>query len=303
MRAFRFGAEGLLLITAIIWGLAFVAQRVGMDHLGPYSFNAARFALGTLSLLPLTRIFAPAFNPDEPRSRGIMLWGGGLLLGVLLFAGSSLQQIGLVTTTAGKAGFITGLYLIFVPMIGLFWSVRTTAGTWLGALLALWGLYLLSISGDLSIASGDLYVLVGAIFWALHVLAIGWLSPRTDALRLSIVQFGVCALLSLIVAVPLENPQLNQLIDGWVPIAYAGVFSVGIAYTLQVFGQKQTPPARAAIILSLEAVFAVVGGWAMLHELLGPRELLGCALMLAGMLLSQVNLPQILPVRMRRASR
>jgi len=278
----------MLLLTAAIWGFAFVAQRVGMDYVGPFTFNAARFLLGALSLLPLLFILKPTpIKPATGRFR-LNLMQGGLIAGCFLFMGATLQQVGLQYTTAGKAGFITGLYIILVPMIALIWGQRTGRNTWLGALLAVVGLYLLSITDDFTLAYGDLLQLIGALFWAGHVLIIGWLSPQADALRLSIVQFFTCGLVSLGVALFIESPTFASLGDAWQPIAYAGLLSVGVAYTMQVFAQKTAPASHAAIILSLEAVFAVLGGYLLLGERLDTQGLIGCGLMLAGMLISQI---------------
>ncbi|OPX56618.1 Threonine/homoserine efflux transporter RhtA [Oceanospirillum multiglobuliferum] len=280
----------MLLLTAAIWGLAFVAQRLGMEHVGPFTFNASRFFLGALSLLPLLLFFKPEVKTiDTTAKKPISLWLGGAMAGMLLFMGAALQQVGLQYTTAGKAGFITGLYIILVPMLALFWGQRTGRNTWLGALLAVVGLYLLSINDDFSLSYGDLLQLIGAFFWAGHVLMIGWLSPQLDAIRLSIVQFFTCGVISLIAAFIAETPQIADIAAGWQPIAYAGLLSVGVAYTLQVVAQKSTPASHAAIILSLEAVFAVIGGYLMLNELLSLKAMIGCGLMLAGMLISQIN--------------
>jgi drug/metabolite transporter (DMT)-like permease len=294
-------ADILLFLTAAIWGLAFVAQRVGMDHVGPLTFNGVRFALGALALLPLIRFM----NKGELRSAATpasrLLWGG-LLLGLALFGGSTLQQLGLAAplldswgvepSTAGKAGFITGLYVVLVPIMGLAVRQRTGIGTWTGAALAVAGMYLLSVTGDLTIAFGDMLVLGSALFWAGHVLIIGWLSPgmnAVDAVRLSSVQFAVCAALSLGVAIFTEDIALASILDAGIPILYGGIMSVGVAYTLQVVAQRDANPSHAAVILSLESVFAALGGWMMLDETLGMRALIGCALMLAGMLLSQLR--------------
>lgn len=280
----------MLLLTAAIWGFAFVAQRLGMEHVGPFTFNASRFFLGALSLLPLLLIFKPEVKAvDHTAKKPISLWLGGAMAGTLLFMGAALQQVGLQYTTAGKAGFITGLYIILVPMLALFWGQRTGRNTWFGALLAVVGLYLLSINDDFSLSYGDLLQLIGAFFWAGHVLMIGWLSPQLDAIRLSIAQFFTCGVISLIAAFATETPSFADVAAGWQPIAYAGLLSVGVAYTLQVVAQKNTPASHAAIILSLEAVFAVIGGYLMLNELLSLKALIGCGLMLAGMLISQIN--------------
>ncbi len=278
----------MLLITAAIWGTAFVAQRVGMDYVGPFTFTAARFFLGALSLLPLLLILkSAALKPTTGKAR-LNIWQGGLIAGSFLFAGATLQQVGLQYTTAGNAGFITGLYIILVPVIALLWGQRTGRNTWVGGILAVVGLYLLSITDDFTLAYGDLLQLIGALFWAGHVLIIGWLSPQMDALRLSIVQFFTCGLVSLGVALFIENPTFANIGLAWQPIAYAGLLSVGVAYTLQVFAQKTAPASHAAIILSLEAVFAVIGGYFLLGERLDTQGIIGCALMLSGMLISQI---------------
>ena len=299
-RALR--ADILLFITAAIWGLAFVAQRVGMDHVGPLTFNGVRFALGGLALVPLMlrleKNRAVGYTPTPPKRIAI----GGAMLGIILFCGATLQQVGLAgpqlaelgfqATTAGKAGFITGLYVVFVPIFGLLLAQRPGWGTWIGATLAVIGMYLLSVTSDLSIAFGDLLVLVGAFFWTGHVLLIGKLSPgmdAVDAIKLSIIQFLACAALSLVGAAATEPITLQGIQNAALPIAYGGLMSVGVAYTLQVIAQRDAPSAHAAIILSLEAVFAALGGWLLLGEILTLRALVGCGLMLTGMLLSQLK--------------
>jgi drug/metabolite transporter (DMT)-like permease len=289
VRTYR--ADALLLLTATIWGFAFVAQRVGMEYVGPFTFNGVRFALGSLSLVPLLFLLKPKISSARTllpqASRGTIFWGGGLA-GLFLFSGASLQQVGLVYTTAGNAGFITGLYVVIVPIMGLFLRQRTHLGTWLGVLLAAVGLYFLSITKELTIAWGDLLVLIGAFFWAAHVLIIGRLSPRMDALKLAITQFAVCSLLSLLTALAVETLTWEDLRQAAVPILYGGLGSVGVAYTLQVVAQKDAHPAHAAIFLSMEAVFAAIGGWWLLNEALTARAMLGCGLMLFGMLFSQL---------------
>ncbi|MBG0791847.1 MAG: DMT family transporter [Desulfovibrionaceae bacterium] len=295
-------ADILLFITAAIWGFAFVAQRVGMDHVGPLTFNGIRFALGALALVPLILSMEKRRGHGRPATDGRRMAVGGLLLGLALFAGASLQQIGLagpqltelgfVASTAGKAGFITGLYVVFVPIFGLALAQRPGWGTWLGASLAVVGMYLLSVTADLSISFGDLLVLVGAFFWAGHVLLIGKLSPgmdAVDAIKLSAIQFVACAALSLLGAVVTEEITLTGVMGAAPAIAYGGLMSVGVAYTLQVIAQRDAQPAHAAIILSLEAVFAAIGGWFMLDEILTVRAMTGCALMLTGMVLSQLK--------------
>ncbi|MGC8490806.1 MAG: DMT family transporter [Syntrophobacteraceae bacterium] len=285
-------ADILLLTTAILWGFGFVAQKAGMEHVGPFTYNGLRFALGSLCLLPVvlfTNGRKPAKSAATQKTEGRTLFWGGGLLGLILFSGVSLQQLGLMTTTAGKAGFITGLYVVMVPLLGLFWRQKVQLGTWIGAILAVAGLYLLSITREFTISTGDLLVLVGAVFWAMHVLFVGWLSPRVDALKLALFQYTACSLLSLLTALAIETFSLPAIIAATIPILYGGGVSVGIAYTLQVVAQRHAPAAHAAILLSLETAFAALGGWLLLQETLSARALLGCTLMLAGMLCSQLS--------------
>jgi drug/metabolite transporter (DMT)-like permease len=290
MHARHLKADGLLLLTAIIWGAAFVAQRLGMEHIGPFTFNGVRFALGALALQPLIwRMQQTRSGPGVSSGRIIRC---GLLAGCVLFAGAALQQVGIVYTTAGKAGFITGLYVVMVPLFGLMLGQRAGTGTWIGALAAAAGLYLLSVNEDFSIAFGDMLELVGAVFWAGHVLVIGRLSPgmdATDAVKLAAAQFTVCAGLSLGAGVAFESITWAGVSAAAVPILYGGLMSVGVAYTLQVVAQRDADPAHAAIILSLEAAFAAVTGYFVLGEVLALRALIGCGLMLGGMLLSQLR--------------
>lgn len=262
-----------------------------MDYVGPFTFNGIRFALGCLSLLPLLLISLgqrTATNNILPPPSLKMLLFGGIALGLALFMGASLQQIGLVYTTAGKAGFITGLYVVIVPILGFFWGQQPKIGTWIGAFLAAFGLYLLSVTEKFTIEPGDLLVLIGAFFWAGHVLIIGWLSPRINAIKLAFLQYAACSILSLIISGFIEVVSWDAIIQAAVPILYGGILSVGVAYTLQVVGQRDAHPAHAAILLSLESVFAAVGGWMILGEVIPLRGLFGCGLMLFGMLLSQL---------------
>jgi drug/metabolite transporter (DMT)-like permease len=290
MKKGTFTADSLLLLTAAIWGFAFVAQRAGMEYIGPYLFNGLRFALGSLSLIPLILLGAGngAGKPEPAAGGRRMMIFGSLTAGIFLFAGASFQQVGIVYTTAGKAGFITGLYVILVPIIGLKWGQKTSAGTWTGAILAVIGLYLLSVTRQFTIEWGDFLVFLSAFMWAAHVLWLSWLSPRMSSLVLASIQFAVCSLLSLVVAAFREPLILHSIGQAAVPILYGGLCSVGIAYTLQVVAQKEAHPAHASIILSLEGAFAVLGGWLILKETMSARGLTGCALMLSGMVLSQI---------------
>jgi len=280
----------LLLLAAIIWGFAFVAQRAGMEHVGPFTFNGVRFALGSLSLLPLLYFgkFAKSKAENQNHFNKLTI-RVGLISGIVLFVAATLQQTGIIYTTAGKAGFITGLYVIFVPIIGIFIKQKTNLNIWLGAMLAAVGLYFLSINQDFALEFGDSLVLLSAVFFAFHILVIGRFSSMVSAIRLSIIQFATCSVLSLVSASFTEEIILSGIIDAAIPIIYGGVFSVGIAYTLQVVGQKHAHPSSASIILSLESLFAVIGGWLLLSEQMTARGLFGCGLMLAGMVLAQIR--------------
>ena len=295
----------LLMLTATIWGFAFVAQRIGMEHVGPFTFNGIRFAVGSLSLIPVMIVTGRPHRDirhPSPRSGTRILMTGGVLAGAALFSGASLQQVGLMYTTAGKAGFITGLYVVLVPIVGLVWKQHADAGTWLGAMLAATGLYFLSVTEQFTISFGDFLELLGALVWACHVLLIGWFSPKISAIRLSFIQFSVCSALSLITAAFTETVTLEGLWGATPAILYGGLGSVGIAYTLQVVAQKHARASHAAIILCLESPFAALGGWLILDEMMTGRGLFGCGLMLFGMLVSQLY-PQFFSPRAEKAPR
>ena len=277
-----------LLLTAAIWGLAFVAQRIGAQYIGTFAFNGIRFALGSLSLVPLLFYSAKKSGP-EVKSDFSQVFKAGIIAGTVLFIASSFQQIGLTETSAGKAAFITGLYMVIVPLLGIFSKQRIAIFTWIGVAVATVGLYFLSVTENFTIVKADLLELSGAFFWALHILLIDRYIKRIDLLRLSFSQFLTCSVLSLAVAFCTENITLLSIQQASIPILYGGILSVGVAYTLQALGQKHAKPSHAAIILSLESVFAAVGGLIILGEKLGARGYLGCLLMLTGMVLSQVQ--------------
>lgn len=282
----------LLLLTAVIWGFAFVAQRAGMEFIGPFTFNTARFTLGSLSLIPLLLINQKRkFEKKKllPLNDKNLLYGG-LSAGTVLFLGATFQQGGLVYTDAGKAGFITGFYIILVPILGLFIKQRTSLFTWIGAIVAIIGLYFLSVDETFNINVGDILVFIGAFFWAIQILIIGFYSKRIDPFQLAFSQFVVCAVLSFIAALTTEAIIIQNMLLAYLPILYAGLFSVGIAFTIQVVAQREAHPANAAIIMGLEAVFAVIGGWMILNESIPLRGLFGCVMMLIGMILSQLYL-------------
>ena len=280
-------ADLLLLLTAIIWGFAFVAQRLGMTHMGPFTFNAIRFSLGALSLLPIyfwQRKDLQRHSEFVSKEDFLPI----LITGIVLFGGASLQQIGIIGTTAGKAGFITGLYVILVPLIALFWGQRAHLAHWIGAVLAVIGLYFLSVTGGFTVSPYDLIVLAGAFVWAVHVHLIARFSGKIGPIRLATFQFAICGLLSAITALLFESINLADIQDGLWPILYGGFLSVGVAYTLQVVAQRKANPSHAVIILSLEGAFAALGGWLILGETLTARAMLGSGLMLLGMIISQI---------------
>jgi drug/metabolite transporter (DMT)-like permease len=315
-------ADLLLLLTACIWGFAFVAQRTSVEYMGPFTFNGIRFLLGSFSLVPLAlfRLRAPVraagtageVSPSGSRpGKGIdpktgkplafrVFLVSSALAGTCLFLGASLQQIGIIYTTAGNSGFITGLYVIFTPIFAIFLGRKTRLPTWIGAALTFTGLFFLSAAsqlfgrgaspGSFTVNIGDLITAVSALFWTFHVLVIDRLVQRVDAVALSAGQFFCCGLFSLIIALLTETIVPAQLAAGLIPILYGGICSVGVGYTLQVVAQKNAPPAHATILLSLEGTFAAIGGVLILSEPLGSWTLLGFVLMLAGMLATQWDL-------------
>ena len=282
-----------MLLAAAIWGFAFVAQREGMETMGPFLFNAARFFIGSAVLFPLVWYLSKKNKtPTNKETSTKKLLIAGTIAGLFLFLASSFQQVGIQYTTAGKAGFITGLYIFFVPLIGIFFGQRTGSGTWLGAFIAVIGLYLLSINDDFSIARGDLLQLICAVFFAAHILVVGYVAKRMDPLKLSLIQYVVSGVLSFFIAIAIEVITWQMIVDTAIPLLYAGVMSIGIGYTLQVVAQQHAKSSHAAIILGLEGAFAVLGGWLILDENLSTRGLIGCGLMLSGMFLSQL-LPRL----------
>lgn len=289
----RIKGEFLLIITAIIWGTSFVTQKLGMNYVEPLTFGAARFLLGSLVLIPVILIFSKK-NDDSSKedktnylNKDLIL--GGALCGVAIFLGASLQQWGIVYTTAGKAGFITALYIILVPILGLFLHKKVGKLTWIGVLLATVGLYLLSIKQGFAIEKGDAIVLAGTIFWAMHILIVDAFVEKVDGLKLSCVQFFVAGILSAIAAFILETPSLATILSAYGPILYTAFMVVGVAYTLQIIGQKSTSPTIAAIILSMESLFAVISGAIFLKEVMSIREIIGCVLMFIAVIIAQIN--------------
>jgi drug/metabolite transporter (DMT)-like permease len=276
-----------MLLTALIWGTGFVAQTAGMDHIGPYLFSGLRFALGSLCLVPLIlRNASTARVPEPLLNRGMLR--AGIIMGLALALGINLQQVGLLFTSVTNSGFITGLYVIVVPLLGLLLGHKTGLGTWLGCLLAVVGMCLLSIGDNFHVASGDWLQLIGAFVWGGHVILVSLFASRHDPIRLAFLQFATCSVVSLLLAVLFEPIALNAIIDAGPALLYGGIVAVGVGYTLQVVAQKHAIASHAAIILSLEAVFAAIAGAWILGEALQLRGYIGCGMMLAGMLLAQL---------------
>ena len=309
MRKTAWKSPALLFLTAVVWGVAFVAQSVGMDYVGPFTFNCVRCLIGAAVLVPciwfLDRwkqrqdgvqngalnhrsVNASGKMTEERSETRRMLLTGGICCGLALFVASNLQQIGIQYTTVGKAGFITALYIVMVPVFGIFLKKRAGIRVWISVALAVAGLYLLCITDRLALGKGDILVLLCAVVFAIHILIVDHFSAKTDGVRMSCIQFMVCGLLSGVGMLLTEHPEISLILQAWQPILYAGVFSCGVGYTLQIVGQKGTDPTVASLILSLESVVSVLAGWLLLGQRLSVRELGGCALMFAAILLAQM---------------
>ena len=285
-----FNAEILLFLSAIVWGFAFVAQKVGMESIGPMAYNGIRFLVGSVSLLPVIWFFDKKTKKTNPNhSNKHKLWKAGIISGFVLFVAASIQQIGIVYTTAGNAGFITSIYVILVPIFGLFFKQIVNIQTWIGALIALIGLYFLSVSEGLTLVIGDALIFGSAFFWAAQVLFASYYALRVNILKLAAIQFALTGVLSLFISFFTETYGLQNIYDAIIPILYGGILSVGLAFTLQLVAQKNVIPSHAAIILSTESLFAAIGGWLLLNEQLTPKEMMGAAFMLSGVILSQLK--------------
>lgn len=300
MNSYKMKNDFMLILTALIWGCAFVAQSVGMEYVEPFTFNALRCFMGAIVLLPLifamdrkkaeliTENVLKEQTPEEKKKERRTLIIGGICCGAALTLGSSLQQMGLVYTTAGKAGFITALYILIVPILGIFLGKKAGKKVWIGVAIAVVGMYLLCVKEGFSIEYGDFLIFLGAIAFSLHILVIDYFSPKVNGVKLSCIQFFICGILSSVVVALFENPNLQQILQAWLPLVYAGVLSCGVAYTLQIVAQKNTDPTVASLILSLESVFATLAGWIILNERLSTKEFLGCALVFAAIILVQL---------------
>lgn len=282
----------LLFVAALIWGTAFVAQSVGMDHIGPFTFNAVRSLVGGIALIPVILFFNRCKSPERrqtERANRKTLLLGGVCCGLALGVASCLQQVGIQYTTVGKAGFITALYIVIVPILGLFFHKKVGAKLWISVVVAILGLYLLCMSGSLRLSWGDFLVLLCALCFSAHIMVIDYFSPKVDGVEMSCIQFFVAAVFSAVLMLAVEGvPDPHAVAISWMPILYTGVLSSGVGYTLQIIGQKGVNPTVASLVLSLESVISVLAGWVILGQSMSSREILGCVLMFGAIILAQL---------------
>lgn len=292
MNAKKIKSTILLFLTAIIWGFAFVAQKVGAEYVGAFTFNGIRFLLGTLSLIPVILIFEKEKFNKEKFKKTLL---SGLLAGVVLFIASTLQQFGVeITGSAGKAGFLTGLYIVLVPLIRFIMGKKTSILTFFGAVFAVVGLFFLCVTGDeISFGIGDIVLIIGAFFWAGHILVVDKFVNNVSPLKFSMTQFFVCGFLSIIFALFTEDIEFSAVKNAGIPILYGGLMSVGVAYTCQILGQRDADPTFASIVFSTESVFSAIGGAIILHEIMSGRGYVGCVLIFIGIILSQLDIATI----------
>lgn len=296
----RFLGNSMLVLTALIWGCAFVAQSIGMDYVEPFTFSAVRSLLGATALIPVILIF-DRINRKRGKETGKFdktVVTGGVISGLFLGVAINLQQIGLVYTSAGKAGFVTALYIVLVPICGIFLHKKIAPSVWISVLLATGGLYLLCINETLAINKGDIFVFLCAFAFTAQILAVDYYAPLVDGVRLSCVQFYVCGLVSLIGVVLWEHPIWADILAAWKPILYTAFLSTSVGYTLQIIAQKYTEPTIASLLMSFESVFATLAGFVILHEVLSERELFGCVIMFIAVILAQI--PQKFFVRKKK---
>lgn len=288
----QFRGSIYLLLATIIWGSTFVAQSVGMDYIGPFTFQAVRCGLAVIGLMPLIYMMdkkaGRSFRKEWANKR---LWIGGLLCAMPLFLAVNLQQVGIVSTGAGKSAFLTAMYIVFVPIVGMFVGRKPSPMVPISVVVAVVGLYLLSCVGVTQIQLGDILLLLCALMFAVQILFVDRFAPSVDALRLNCLQAGFCAAASGIIALFTETVSVPNLLDCWLPLCYAGFLSMGAAYSLQIIGQKHLEPSAASLIMSLESVFAVLCGWLLLKETMTLWEGIGCVLVFAAVILSQINIP------------
>lgn len=282
----------ILLLTATIWGVAFVAQSVGMEYIGPFTFNAIRCVLGGLVLIPVILVLKKkketgAENQEKEDKK--TLWAGGIACGVILCIASNLQQFGIMEASVGKSGFFTALYIVMIPVIGIFIGKRPGIKLWFCAALAVVGMYLLCMKdGSFTIERADIMLLLCALVFSFHILVVDYFSPKVDGVKMSCIQFFVCGVLSAVGMLFTETPDISNIQAAWLPLLYAGLLSCGVGYTLQIVGQKGINPVIASLIMSLESVISALAGWVILGQVLSPKEILGCVLMFVAIIITQI---------------
>ena len=282
----------ILLLTATIWGVAFVAQSVGMEYIGPFTFNAIRCVLGGLVLIPVILVLKKkkeigAENQEKEDKK--TLWAGGIACGVILCIASNLQQFGIMEASVGKSGFFTALYIVMIPVIGIFIGKRPGIKLWFCVALAVVGMYLLCMKdGSFTIEWADIMLLLCALAFSFHILVVDYFSPKVDGVKMSCIQFFVCGVLSAVGMLFTETPDISNIQAAWLPLLYAGLLSCGVGYTLQIVGQKGINPVIASLIMSLESVISALAGWVILGQVLSPKEILGCVLMFVAIIITQI---------------
>ena len=282
----------ILLLTATIWGVAFVAQSVGMEYIGPFTFNAIRCVLGGLVLIPVILVLKKkketgAENQEKEDKK--TLWTGGIACGVILCIASNLQQFGIMEASVGKSGFFTALYIVMIPVIGIFIGKRPGIKLWFCVALAVVGMYLLCMKdGSFTIERADIMLLLCALAFSFHILVVDYFSPKVDGVKISCIQFFVCGVLSAVGMLFTETPDISNIQAAWLPLLYAGLLSCGVGYTLQIVGQKGINPVIASLIMSLESVISALAGWVILGQVLSPKEILGCVLMFVAIIITQI---------------
>lgn len=282
----------ILLLTATIWGVAFVAQSVGMEYIGPFTFNAIRCVLGGLVLIPVILVLKKkketgAENQEKEDKK--TLWAGGIACGVILCIASNLQQFGIMEASVGKSGFFTALYIVMIPVIGIFIGKRPGIKLWFCVALAVVGMYLLCMKdGSFTIERADIMLLLCALAFSFHILVVDYFSPKVDGVKMSCIQFFICGVLSAVGMLFTETPDISNIQAAWLPLLYAGLLSCGVGYTLQIVGQKGINPVIASLIMSLESVISALAGWVILGQVLSPKEILGCVLMFVAIIITQI---------------
>ena len=282
----------ILLLTATIWGVAFVAQSVGMEYIGPFTFNAIRCVLGGLVLIPVILVLKKkketgAENQEKEDKK--TLWAGGIACGVILCIASNLQQFGIMEASVGKSGFFTALYIVMIPVIGIFIGKRPGIKLWFCVALAVVGMYLLCMKdGSFTIERADIMLLLCALAFSFHILVVDYFSPKVGGVKMSCIQFFVCGVLSAVGMLFTETPDISNIQAAWLPLLYAGLLSCGVGYTLQIVGQKGINPVIASLIMSLESVISALAGWVILGQVLSPKEILGCILMFVAIIITQI---------------